>query len=103
MEDKSVTKRLDDMIELLQELVKRPSPQDWYSTAAFARLTNLSDFTVREYCRLGRINAVKKGSGRGRCLEWTISHEEFLRYQEHGLLPPDATRNRPGKRRPRGT
>lgn len=53
----------------------------------FARLVGKAEFTCREWCRLGRIRAIKKGSGRGKYQSWAISHEELLLYCKEGLLP----------------
>ena len=61
--------------------------KEFYSTDEFAKIIGEADFTAREYCRLGRIAAVKKGSGRGKFPSWVVSHEEGLRYQRSGLLP----------------
>jgi len=41
---------------------------------------------VRNYCRLGRLRAAKKRSGRGAHPEWVLSHEELERYRKEGLL-----------------
>ena len=46
-----------------------------------------AEFTVRAWCRLGRVNAHKRTSGRGAYESWVISHAEFLRFQRDGLLP----------------
>ena len=51
-----------------------------------ARIAGKAEFTVREWCRLGRIRAIKKWSGRGKHQGWAIPHEELLRYQREGLL-----------------
>jgi hypothetical protein len=52
-----------------------------------ARLLGKAEFTVREWCLLGRIRAEKRQSGRGAFPAWVIAHEELLRYQKEGLLP----------------
>jgi hypothetical protein len=38
-------------------------------------------------CRLGRVRAEKKKSGRGPASEWLISHAELTRVRNEGLLP----------------
>jgi Helix-turn-helix domain len=67
-------------------LVAKETIQSNYSTKEFAERVHLSDWTVRNYCRLGRLIASKKRSGRGLYPEWTISHEELERYRRDGLL-----------------
>ena len=52
----------------------------------FAQLLGKATFTVRAWCRLGRIRAEKRLSGRGAFPAWCISHQELLRYQREGLL-----------------
>jgi predicted site-specific integrase-resolvase len=79
--------RLDRIEGLLAQLVERQQTTDWYTTEELARLVGKAEFTVREWCRLGRIRAVKRQSGRGAYPAWVISHEELLRYQKEGLLP----------------
>jgi hypothetical protein len=54
--------------------------------ARIARLVGKAEFTVREWCRLGRVNAEKRASGRGKFCAWVISHTELLRYRRQGLL-----------------
>lgn len=58
-----------------------------YSTAEVAALLGKDEFTVREWCRLGRVKASKKRSGRGRHKAWVISGEEVERYRREGLIP----------------
>jgi hypothetical protein len=79
--------RLSRMEAMLTELVRRPAAKPYYSPEEFARLVGREPFTCREYCRLGRIRAQKKASGRGKHYSWVISHEELLRFQREGLLP----------------
>lgn len=83
----SLIERLARIENTLGELVQQRSVKDWYSTEEAARFLGLAEFTVRNYCRLKRIQAEKRRSGRGRFKAWAISHEELLRYQREGLLP----------------
>lgn len=76
--------RIEQKLDVL--LSQRPV-QEFYSTAEVAQILNRAEFTVREWCRLGRVYAEKKLSGRGNAKEWMISHEELLRIQAEGLLP----------------
>jgi hypothetical protein len=79
--------KLERIESLLALLVERQQTKEWYTTEELARLLGKAEFTVREWCRLGRIRAVKRQSGRGAYPAWAISHQEFLRYQREGLLP----------------
>lgn len=77
---------------MLVALVERETTREWYTTEQFANAVGLAEFTVREHCRLGRLNAEKRQSGRGAHCTWALSHQELLRYQQHGLLPPQRPR-----------
>ena len=79
--------RLIRIESLLSELVKSQTIKEWYSVEECARTTGRSEFTCREWCRKGRIHAVKKQSGRGAFTAWAISHEKLKRYPKDGLLP----------------
>jgi hypothetical protein len=71
---------------MLATLVERATVRDWYSVEQFAELVKREPYTVREWCRLGRVRAEKKQSGRGKYPLWVISHDEVLRYEREGLL-----------------
>jgi hypothetical protein len=83
----TVEDRLDRIERLLCSLIEREQVRQWYSVNEFARIVGRSEFTCREWCRLRRVAAEKKASGRGKHTSWAISHAELLRYQREGLLP----------------
>lgn len=83
----SIEMRLERMEEALQMLLKDRVCQDFYSTDDVATIMRKAPFTVREWCRLGRIRAEKRPCGRGNTKEWMISHDELQRIQSEGLLP----------------
>ena len=83
-ETNAILERLERIERLI---VEQKSVKEWYATEEFARLVGKAEFTVREWCRLGRIRAEKKLSGRGAYARWVVSHAELLRYQKEGLLP----------------
>jgi hypothetical protein len=71
----------------LSMLVERQQVRDWYTTLDFAQAVGKKEFTIREYCRLGRLLAEKRQSGRGSYSQWVLSHAELERYRRNGLLP----------------
>lgn len=84
----TLEERLERIEALLNRLALHQSMQGWYSVAEFSRIVGRSEFTCREWCRLGRIQACKRVSGRGAHASWAVSHEELQRYQREGLLRP---------------
>ena len=62
------------------------SVRTYYSVSEFAELVHKSEYTVREWCRLYRINAEKCDSGHGDSKAWKIPADELIRYQNNGLL-----------------
>jgi hypothetical protein len=82
-----VLDRLSRIEAALEMLLGREAVKEWYTTEEFARLVGKSAFTAREWCRLGRVNAKKRRSGRGKHAAWVVSHDELLRYRREGLLP----------------
>lgn len=82
-----VLDRLERIESVLAALVESKTAKEWYSTAEVARILGKADFTVREWCRLGRVHAEKRAGGRGTSQEWIISHQELNRIRNEGLLP----------------
>lgn len=82
----TLEERLEKMETMLTMLVERQQVRDWYSVEEFARAVGKAEFTIREYCRLQRLSASKRHSGRGAHASWVISHSELQRYQREGLL-----------------
>jgi hypothetical protein len=83
----TLDERLDKLEAMLIVLVQRQTVKDFYEIEEFAKLVGKSCFTCREWCRLVRIRAEKKLSGRGAYARWVVPHAELLRYQREGLLP----------------
>jgi hypothetical protein len=79
-----IEQRLD---RLLDYIIQQKTVKENYTPTEVAKVLGKKPYTVREWCRLGRINAVKGVPGRGGEGEWRISHEELERYRNHGLLP----------------
>ena len=85
--------RLDRMEAAIRVLVERQAVKDWYTTEEFARMVGKAEFTVREWCRLGRVRARKKPCGRGKGGEWLVAHEELTRLRNEGLLPMQGSKD----------
>jgi hypothetical protein len=81
-----VMARLNEINAKLDTLVEAQMMKDWYTTAEIAQIVAKSEYTVREWCRHGRIKAVKRKSGRGPHAAWVVSHDELQRYEREGLL-----------------
>src|SRR5882762_2590919 len=82
-----IEERLEKIEGMLAALVERQQIREWYTTQEFAGAIGKAEFTIREYCRLGRLRAEKRQSGRGAYPQWVLSHAELDRYRRDGLLP----------------
>lgn len=84
----NIETRLERIESLLNTLIdSQQQHKEFYSVAEVAKILDKAEFTVREWCRLGRVIAEKRKTGRGTAKEWMISHEELVRIQNEGLLP----------------
>lgn len=81
----AILERLERIERALAQLVEKQTIRDFYTTEEAAQILGKAPFTVREWCRLGRLKAEKRDSGRGNAQEWVIPREEMDRYQRHGL------------------
>jgi hypothetical protein len=80
---------LEKIEAMLNVLAERQQVREWYTTHEFAQAVSKAEFTIREYCRLGRLRAEKRQSGRGAYPQWVLSHAELERYRRNGLLPKE--------------
>jgi hypothetical protein len=82
-----------DLLQVVRELQSQlstfnlPRQREWHTVEQFAELVNREPFTVREWCRHGRIHANKKGRGPAKNRAWAIPTSELLRFEREGLLP----------------
>ena len=73
--------------EIRDHLLSQAPVKEWYSPTEAAAALGRRPYTVQEWCRLQRIGARKRRTGRGDSIDWEISHEELTRIRNHGLLP----------------
>jgi hypothetical protein len=78
---------IDRLVEISEQSAQAQPARESYSSAETARLLGKRPFTVREWCRLGRIKAKKRPCGSGASFAWEISASEIERIRNHGLLP----------------
>jgi excisionase family DNA binding protein len=79
----------DDIEAIAAKLAEKIKPdtqpkKEFFTTEEFAKEFNKSRYTVSEYCRLGRIKAVKDKGSR----KFLIPYDEFERYRREGTLSP---------------
>ena len=75
------------VMEIKEFILDQRPQKDWYSVAEVAKALGKAEWTVREWCRLGRVYASKRDCGRGNAKEWIIAREELERIDNEGLLP----------------
>jgi hypothetical protein len=79
--------RLSAIQASLSTLIQQRVAKDYYTTEEVAKIVDRDAYTVREWCRYGRLRSEKRVCGRGKSPEWSIPHDELVRYQNEGLLP----------------
>jgi hypothetical protein len=79
--------RLDRIEAMLGELLRQRATKEWYSIEEMARLLGKARFTVREWCRHGRIKCPTRNDGLGNHRSWGIAYEEVVHIQRRPLLP----------------
>jgi hypothetical protein len=90
----AIDRRLERIESMVTTLVEQRMIKEWYTPAEVARMLGRAELTVREWCRLGRVNASKRECGRGNSQEWIISHAELERIRNEGLLPQETVSTR---------
>lgn len=85
--EQQIFERLERIELGIQRLIEQKTIKEYYSTGELAQILGKAEFTVREWCRNGRIWAEKRECGRGNSKEWMISQVELERVQNEGLLP----------------
>jgi hypothetical protein len=76
------------LIEIQGLLASPKEVRECYTVEEVAALVSKTPYTVREWCRHGRINASKRSERRGGFELWSISAAEVARYKDEGLLKP---------------
>lgn len=69
-----------------QQIAAYLRPKAHYTIAEAAVLLHKTEYTVREYCRLGALQATKTNLGCGQHRQWRITAEELARFQQLGKL-----------------
>ena len=85
-----ILRRMEERLANIEAILATSSSRfekNWFTVAEVADLLGKRPFTIREWCRNGRVNAKKRECGRGRALEWILSREEIERIGNEGLLP----------------
>src|SRR4029079_6597327 len=84
--NQQVLARLTRIEATLTMLVQQQAGKDYYTTDEVARILGKAEFTVREWCRLGRVRGEKKGRGRGEHQSWVLHPPSLPRIQKGGLV-----------------
>src|SRR5438132_14111742 len=75
-------------LERLEERLSLSVVKESYTTEEAAERLGRSEWTVRQWCNKSQVKGAKKVRGKGRTGEWRIPHDELVRLQNEGPLPP---------------
>lgn len=78
-----ILKRLESIEQVLTDLLSQKAKKEMYSTCEVAKIIGRSEYTVREYCRKGQVQAEKAPNGRG----WLVPNSEVDRLRNFGPTP----------------
>lgn len=81
----ALARQVDSLTRKVDALLVEQGEKEWYSTEEVALLVRRAPWTVREWCRHGRVRA-KKLAGTDK---WSIGREELRRLQAEGLRPQE--------------
>jgi excisionase family DNA binding protein len=96
----SIFEQQDAMCQQLGELrelivqEKGEIVKEFYSTREVAKRTGLAEYTIRQACNTGRIDAEKAGNGKGS--EWRIPHATLQQLLQSGLPSKTSLKPAPG-------
>ncbi len=77
-------KRLVELVESLLKQSKLTIQKEAYTTKEVAERLERAEWTVRQWCNLGKVPEAYKVHGKGRNGEWRIPHEAVVRIQNKG-------------------
>ncbi len=87
VEWRSYRDELSALSSMVRQLLDRAIVKSHYSVEEFSGLVGKAEYTVRQWCNLGRINAEKSMTQSGSTTRWVISRAEYERYSREGLMP----------------
>ena len=83
--------RLDRIEETLAALVARQAVKEWYSTDEVSKHLGRAEFTVREWCRLGRVRAKRRAAGAASTSRGSSPTRSCSAVPAGGALAPQST------------
>lgn len=79
--------RIESQLRLLVTSHERGLEKEFYTVKELALRTGRAEFTVRAWCRTGRVRATRVRGPAGMLGAFKISRDEVARMEKEGLLP----------------